>query len=204
MTVAVREPARYTTTSFDSTTPSLTGGNRGTVLVHDNLITKYDGGNVQAGQTLALIERIYSSGPPFYGADGSNPWDLNATEPDGTHVDGHPPFLFESGTISSGDYRTITSRTERKTGRPTGGQASSPTCSSHGATAHINSNTKTPLRISQWQSQGFAAGNAYEIHKVFKALDQPGRLGKRVGTMDRNSPDDGCSRQPSLLLVEQR
>src|SRR5437667_176996 len=35
------------------------------------------------------------------GATGANPWDYNVTEPDGIHIDGHPPYLFESGTVSS-------------------------------------------------------------------------------------------------------
>ncbi len=45
---------------------TLTGGNSGTVLVHDNLIKKYDGGNV-IGTNLGVNRTIYSSGPPFYG-----------------------------------------------------------------------------------------------------------------------------------------
>ena len=163
---------------------TLTGGNSGTVLVHDNLIKKYDGGNVQ-GTNLGVNRTIYSSGPPFYGADGRNPWDLNATEPDGTHVDGHPPYLFDSGTISSVTTATVTDSTKNwPTNRWQGYSVRRP---SDGATAQINSNTNNTLSIFQWRSQGFAAGQTYEIRKVIQVLDQPG-LGAQAGTMNRNKP----------------
>ncbi len=163
---------------------TLTGGNSGTVLVHDNLIKKYDGGNV-IGTNLGVNRTIYSSGPPFYGADGRNPWDLNATEPDGSHIDGHPPYLFDSGTISSVTTATVTDSTKNwPTNRWQGYSVRRP---SDGATAQIISNTNNTLSIFQWRSQGFAAGNTYEIRKVIQVLDQPG-LGAQVGTMKRNNP----------------
>jgi hypothetical protein len=166
---------------------TLTGSNSGTVLVHDNLLKKFDGGNVH-GINLGVNRTIYSSGPPFYGADGRNPWDLNATEPDGSHVDGHPPYLFASGTLSSvsnGQRYTVTDSTKNwSTNRWRGYSIRRP---SDGATALISSNTNNRLWIQQWHSQGFAVGNRYEIRKAIRVLDQPG-LGAQVGAMNRNYP----------------
>ncbi len=166
---------------------TLTGSNSGTVLVHDNLLKKFDGGNVH-GINLGVNRTIYSSGPPFYGADGRNPWDLNATEPDGSHVSAHPPYLFASGTltsVSNGQRYTVTDSTKNwSTNRWRGYSIRRP---SDGATAVISSNTINTLSIEQWHSQGFAVGNTYEIRKTIRVLDQPG-LGAQAGTMYRNYP----------------
>jgi hypothetical protein len=131
---------------------------------------------------------IYNFGPPFFGASGASPWDYNATEPDGSHVDGHPPYLFASGTltsVSNGQRYTVTDSTKNwSTNRWRGYSIRRP---SDGATAVISSNTNNTLSIEQWHSQGFAVGDTYEIRKAIQVIDQPG-LGAQVGTMKRNNP----------------
>jgi hypothetical protein len=162
---------------------ALTGSNGGGVVVHDNRIVALDGG--VNGITLGNYRMIYNFGAPFLGANGANAWDYNVTEADGSHVDGHPPYLFDSGTISSASGSTITDSTKNwSTNRWQGYSIRRP---SDGATAAITSNTNNTLSINEWRSRGFAVGNTYEIHKMIRVLDQPG-LGAQVGTMNRNNP----------------
>ena len=165
---------------------ALTGSNGGGAVVHDNKIVPLDGG--VNGIDIHVYRMIYNFGPPFFGASGASPWDYNATEPDGSHVDGHPPYLFASGTltsVSNGQRYTVTDSTKNwSTNRWRGYSIRRP---SDGATAVISSNTNNTLSIEQWHSQGFAVGDTYEIRKAIQVIDQPG-LGAQVGTMKRNNP----------------
>jgi hypothetical protein len=162
---------------------ALTGSTGGGVVVHDNKIVPLDGG--VDGISMQVYRMLYNFKNPFFGADGANAWDYNVTESDGTHVDGHPPYLFASGTLTSVTSGTVTDSTKNwSTNQWRGYSIRRP---SDGATALISSNTNNTLSIEQWQSQGFAVGNRYEIHKVIQVLDQPG-LGAQVGTMNRNNP----------------
>jgi hypothetical protein len=166
---------------------ALVGSNGGGAVVHDNKIVPLDGG--VNGIDLGNYRMIANLGSPFYGASGANAWDYNATEADGTHVDGHPPYLFASGTVSSASGSTITDSTKNWTANQW--RSYSVSRPSDRISAAITSNTNNTLSINQRQNQrqnqGFAAGNTYEIHKVVRALDQPG-LGKQSGTMNRNNP----------------
>jgi hypothetical protein len=165
---------------------ALTGSNGGGAVVHDNRVVALDGG--VKGITLGVNRMIYNFGAPFFGANGATHWDYNATEPDGSHVSGHPAYLFASGTLSSvsnGDPYTLTDSTKNWSwNRWRGYSIRRP---SDGATAVISANTKNRLWIEQWHSQRFAVGNRYEIRKAIRVLDQPG-LGAQVGTMNRNYP----------------
>ena len=71
----------------------------GTMLLHDNTYTGQYTGSIQP-LPLRLFQNAggAGTGTAWGGADGTNPWDLNATEPDGTHVDGHAPYTFATGT----------------------------------------------------------------------------------------------------------
>jgi hypothetical protein len=165
---------------------ALTGSNGGGAVVHDNKIVQFDGG--VNGISLGNYRMIADSGWPFFGANGASPWDYNATEPDGSHVDGHPPYLFASGTltsVSNGYPNTVADSTKNWSWYQWRGY--SIRRPSDGATAVISSNTNNRLWIEQWQSQGFAVGNTYEIRKAIRVLDQPG-LGAQAGTMYRNYP----------------
>ena len=164
----------------------LTGSNGGGVIVHDNMIVPFSGG--VDGISLGGYRMIYNYGWSFFGASGATLWDYNATEPNGSHVDGHPPYLFASGTltsVSNGSRYTVTDSTKNWSWNQWRGY--SIRRPSDGATAVISANTNNSLWIEQWRSQGFAVGNTYEIRKAIRVLDQPG-LGAQIGTMDRNNP----------------
>jgi hypothetical protein len=159
---------------------AMDGCNGGTYLAHDNTFPDIK----PSGISLGDYRCIYSYGAPFYGADGANAWDYNATEADGSHVDGHHSYLFESGTLTSTGSKMLTDSTKHWATNQWANYSVRRT--SDAATALIASNTATTLTIQQWQSQGWAAGNNYEIHKVLSVLDQPG-LGQ-VTTFDRAHP----------------
>jgi hypothetical protein len=146
----------------------------GTMVAHDNT---FDGGK-PTGYGLQTYRTFYGWGVPFHAADGSSGWDYNVTESDGvTHIDGHRPYLFESGTLtaSSGDFCcpwTVTDAS--KNWAPNRFKGYEIRRTSDGATAQIDGNTNNTLQIFQWQSQHFAAGDSYWIRKPLMAIDQPG------------------------------
>ena len=82
-----------------SYTTTMDGITSGSLIAHDNTYS----GVLPYGYGLQTY-RLFTLYPntPWFGASGDNPWDVNVTEPDGTHVDGHPPYLFESGTATDG------------------------------------------------------------------------------------------------------
>ena len=147
----------------------------GTLVVHDNT---YDGIEPQ-GYGLQTYRMIFGYDGTWKGATGANPWDYNVTEPDGIHIDGHPPYLFESGTVSSAVNNPNGTMTDSMknwiTNQWNGYALRRP---SDGATWRIAGNTNNTLNILQWGDpcciQKWNANNTYEIHKVLQALDQPG------------------------------
>jgi hypothetical protein len=170
-----------------STSPAHTGYaaaacNGGSALFHDNTFT----GSVLSGGGMALgmFRAEQSNGAPFYGADGANAWDYNVTEVDGTHIDGHPPYLFESGTITGGSYTCTGTHQPWTPNQWVGYSIRRPL---DGATAIVTANTSNTLTIWERFGQGWGAGQTYELHKLISALDQPG-LGIQSGTMDRTNP----------------
>ena len=155
-----------------------TGGS--TCLYYNNKFNEHKPDGIH----LATYRLIYSYGAPFFGANGLNNWDYNATESNGSHVDGHAPYVFAQGTFSSGtggDSLVDSSKTWT-----TNQWAGYCVKNSGGATALILSNTSNTLSVTQWKSQGFAAGQAYQIGKVLRSLDQVG-LGAGAA-INRNSP----------------
>jgi hypothetical protein len=161
----------------------------GTMVAHDNT---FDGGR-PGGYGLQTYRTFSYWGINWGGADGQNNWDLNVTEPDGiTHIDGHPPYLFESGTLtsSSGDVCcpwTVTDTSKNWTPNRWTGYSLRRT--SDGATVRIIGNTNKTLQIFQWQSQHFVVGDGYQIRKVLEAIDQPG-----LGAGDALSGDNPTPR----------
>ena len=83
---------------------TMDGIRSGSLIAHDNTFS----GTTPRGYALQTYRTFWNYHGFFGGASGDNPWDYNVTEPDGTHVDGHPPYLFESGTVSSGTSTTLT------------------------------------------------------------------------------------------------
>jgi hypothetical protein len=111
----------------------------------------------------------------FGGASGDNPWDYNATEPDGSHVDGHPPYLFESGTVSSGTSTTLTDTSKNWTTNQWVGYTARRVSDS--VVGKVIANTSNTLTFfdARYSKPDWANGNQYQIHKVSVALDQPCR-----------------------------
>ena len=93
---------------FSSPGLQIDGTTDGSLIFHDNT---FDGELVR-GPGLQVYRTFWSHGAPFYGATGDNVWDYNATESDGTHIDGHVPYLFESGTATNGTDYSITDTTK--------------------------------------------------------------------------------------------
>ncbi len=171
---------------------TMDGVRSGTLVVHDNT---YDGVEPQ-GYGLQTYRMIFGYDGTWKGAHGANPWDYNATEADGSHIDGHSPYLFESGTVSSAvnsPNGTMTDSTKNWTPNQWNGYALRRP--SDEATWRIAGNTNNTLNIYQWGDpcciQNWRVNDTYEIHKVLQALDQPG-----AGASD---PISGANPTPKWL-----
>ena len=111
------------------------------------------------------------------GATGDSPWDVNDTEGNGTNVPGHSPFVYASGTVSSGSDTTLVDTT--KNWKPNQWQYFTAKRMSDNQVAFIKSNTNNTLELLYYtDSRGGAiwkAGDQYQIHRPLILLDQPGR-----------------------------
>jgi hypothetical protein len=137
---------------------TIDGTTGGSALYHDNSFY----GVLQYGIGLQVYRAIWSFGSPFYGADGSSPWDVN---------DAHG--LYESGTATSGTNTSITDTSKNwATNHWAGYSVKRP---SDGAAALITGNSNNTLQVASWQNENWATGNRYEIRQVLIILDQPGR-----------------------------
>jgi hypothetical protein len=170
------------------TTPSSASYRSGNALIHDNT---WDGHDVPGGPYHGYIKlyRAWGAGGIRGGklgsADGTSLWDVNDTEGNGTYVEGHPPYLFDSGNAtatSSGG--TLTDATANWT--PHQWIAYSVTNVNSAAGAYlkgsvITDNTRTTISYSfyPFNDRGpllvFHSGDAYQIHRCLAVLDQPGR-----------------------------
>src|SRR5207249_11870661 len=125
----------------------------------------------------------------FSVADGTCAWGQSATEGNGTYVEGHPPFLFgsgspTSGTSISGQTGTFTASTKHWVTNQWAGYSSK---SSNRASAcyrlgsYIVSNTSNSITYCYYPDQDvrqhltFNSGDNYEIHRVLVMMDQNGR-----------------------------
>jgi hypothetical protein len=161
--------------NYNNNSSSLDGIDSGSCIYHHNVVIPHT-----YGISMKVYRAFYSFGGPFYGADGRNPWDYNATEADGTHFNGHPPYLFDSGTLTG----SVSDSSKHWTPNRWVGYSLRRT--SDGATAAIIGNTAASLTLYEWHDQGWAAGNGYQIRKTLRILDQPG-LGAGAH-INRNSP----------------
>ena len=149
----------------------------GTLVVHDNT---YDGIEPH-GYSLQIYRMIFGYNSVWKGATGANAWDYNVTEPNGTHIDGHPPYLFETGTTTSvangtSQDSTISDSTKNwTTNQWQNYQIHNP---ANGNTYLIAQNNNNTLYLRQWGDgcciQNWTIGQAYEIRRCLQALDQPG------------------------------
>jgi hypothetical protein len=166
------------------------GGQRsGTSLWHDNIFI----GNEPTGicNLVNFRETFTRPHPAYWGiADGTSAWDQNDTEGNGTYVEGHPPYLFDSGTATSGTVgtysATITDATKNWTPNQWGGYSiknTNPGSSSYTLASFISANTSNT--ITYYYSPGnpgvkpdtlvWNPGDTYEIHRVLTMMDQNGR-----------------------------
>jgi hypothetical protein len=161
----------------------------GTMLSHDNT---WDGVSGARPRMLQAF-RTFISLPPFGGASGANPWDLNDTEGNGTNVPGHAPFLYASGTHTGASGATIlTDSTKNWTGKNWVGYTVLNTKINQ--VGLILSNTSTTITYDLYPDSGgplkFNTGDTYQIHRLLAALDSPcrgaGDLLTRVGGNNSN------------------
>src|SRR5438552_1283679 len=87
----------YNNTSHWTIAPSASYRS-GNALIHDNT---WDGHDVAGGPyhgNISLFRAMGAGGirgGKLGSADGRSPWDVNATESNGTYVEGHPPYVFD-------------------------------------------------------------------------------------------------------------
>jgi hypothetical protein len=154
---------------FHWTRDILTGIRSGGLITHDNT---HDGFQPSHGEGVNTY-RIFQATPTWGGSTGDNVWDVNATEADGTHVDGHSPYLFESGTVSTGGTATITDSSKSWTTNQWAGYTAKRI--SDNGMAIILSNTSTVLTVAYSDSHGlgttWSSGDSYQIHKALISQD---------------------------------
>ena len=161
----------------------------GTSLWHDNTYIGLES-NGDIHTHLDNYRETAARPDPVWGiADGTSPWDMNDTEGNGTYVEGHPPFLFASGsatsgTTVSGEQATFSDSTKnwtpnqwigysvRNTDRASGSYGRGSYIISNGAHSITYAYTLVSPGIGQLN---FNAGDTYEIHRVLVMMDQNGR-----------------------------
>jgi hypothetical protein len=159
------------------------GGLRsGTTLWHDNVLTGIE--PVHLCSFSNFRETPARSHPVWGLADGTSPWDANDTEGNGTFVEGHPPFLFDSGTDTSSVNSQGVIHDSTKNWAPNRWVGYSVTNTNpnllHRLGSYIISNTSKTITYSYYgasdvdQHMIFNAGDTYEIHRVLVMMDQNG------------------------------
>jgi hypothetical protein len=173
---------------FEMTVTTIGGGIRsGTGLWHDN---SYIGIEPKNDNLCGLAN--FREGPsrpnPVWGiADGTSVWDANDTEGNGTFVEGHPPFVFASGTVAvasapSGEpcVFTASGNPNWTTNQWAGYSIKNPRLAKAYGSAIISntSNTITYFRYDGKDTGGyyldFAVGDRFQIHRVLAMMDQCG------------------------------
>ena len=160
---------------------ALGGVRTGVYLYHDNT---FDGQPLNGALSFSYLRFNFNFDPgiatSLHGATGDEPWDVNATESDGTHIDGHPPYLFASGTCAAGSSRTqiVDSGSPGWTTNQWAGYTAKRVSDNQiSLIAGNTSNTVTVLYVTggYGSTPTWTAGDSYQIHKTLIAIDQPGR-----------------------------
>ena len=161
----------------------------GTSLWHDNSFIGLEPGD-DIHCHLANYRQTSARPHPIWGiADGTSIWDVNDTEGNGTYVEGHPPFLFASGsatseTTFSREQATFSDSTKNWTPNQWAGysiKATNTNSICYGLGSYIISNTSNTITYRSYNGPDvkfhliFNNGDAYEIHRVLIQLDQNGR-----------------------------
>jgi hypothetical protein len=156
----------------------------GSTLYHDNnwLGVKPANGTHSAIETYRIFGGVGLNCP--YGmADGANALDMNDTEGDGTFVEGHTPFLYESGTADGGSSTTVTDSSKTWTTNQWIGYTvteANPAAASYPRCGYITGNSAHSITFVSYGTTDrgpiltFAAGDAYTIHRLLRAMDQGG------------------------------
>lgn len=151
---------------------AIAGLRTGVMIIHDNTLAGTKPGQgiqfsyLRAEQTFAI----------FLGASGDCAWDYNDTEGNGTHVDGHPAHLYDSGTVSSNgasDGSTVIDSSKTWTVNQWAGYSVKRV--SDGQVGSIISNTLNTLTLGVRQATQWVTSDAYQIHQTLIDLDQPCR-----------------------------
>jgi hypothetical protein len=153
----------------------------GSLIAHDNTFF----GNLPHGYGLQTYRLFYRyPGSPWLGASGDNPFDMNVTESNGTHVEGRSSYLFDSGTVTSGSedlpggIMTLTDTSKHWTTNQWVNYTAKRVSDSF--IGQIVSNNNNTLRMRFYSPNGsgyftWRSGDSYQIHKVLVSLDQAGR-----------------------------
>jgi hypothetical protein len=162
------------------------GQRSGTSMYHDNT---FAGIEPKADQLCGLgnYRETPARARPVWGiADGTSVWDVNATESDGTHVDGHPPYLFDSGTDTSSVNSMGIIHDSTKNWAPNQWigysiKNTNPLSASYPLGSYVISNTSNTITYFYYAATDanahlvFNAGDTYQIHRVLTMMDQNGR-----------------------------
>lgn len=151
----------------------------GTLIWHDNAWPTKMGPDTDYFVTLPVF-RVFNRAYSWGFAQGTNPWDQNDTEGDGTFVEGHPPKTFEAGTATGDSVRSnkgVTFEDKSKHWKP--GQWKGYSITNVDSPEKyfgiwIVDNTENTITHMPGQGLKFAVGEKYEIHRVVRALDQHG------------------------------
>jgi hypothetical protein len=158
------------------------GQRGGTSMCHDNTFL---GKEPTQGCKLANFRVTWIRNDPIWGiSDGTSVWDRNDTEGNGTYVEGHPSFLFDSGTDTSSVNSQGVMHDSTKNWVPNQWVGYSirnlnPNVDLAGC---IISNTSNTITYFWGATVGdremiFNTGDAYEIHRVVTVMDGCG-MGK--------------------------
>ena len=171
--------------TFNFTSAAQSGFRSGTNLFHDNqfLGVPSNSGNICG---LPNFRETAVRPNPIWGiADGTSIWDQNDTEGNGTYVEGHAPYLFDSGTDTSSvnSNGVIHDSTKNWTQNQWIGYSiknTNPASPSYNRGSYVVSNLSDQITYNN--SPGpfgpnliFNTGDTYEIHRVLVMMDQNGR-----------------------------
>jgi len=161
----------------------------GTSLFHDNKYVgvKSGNGNHSGLSNYREVGAGGTHGGTFLNADGSSSWDENDTEGDGTFVEGHPPYIYFSGTAAANSTVSGVTLTVQVSGNPGWtnnkwvGYSLRALNTSVDKCGFITSNTSNTISCNYYSSgdrgptMAFAAGDPFRITRIITQMDQNGR-----------------------------
>ena len=161
------------------------GGQRsGTSFWHDNVFTG-TASSTGSHCSLSNFRETPSRPDPVWGiADGTSPWDANDTEGNRTFVEGHLPFLFNSGrdTSSVNSRGVIHDSTKNWAANQWVGYSINNLNLTDAYGSYVISNTSNTITYFYYTGTDtagryliFNAGDRYEIYRVLIMMDQNGR-----------------------------